>query len=245
MTVKSVEASQRQWWSIPQAIVWVVGRDLTLTMRAMTVADIEALETWEDMPAPVSPLTGEPPISRAAALGELLRAAGTGRIEIRGHYRGIGESQPVPIQSMQNPTLLDYYLEGPTIFDYFWSGASRDRWTNLWIDAAKCTAQWPGAPISAPKENVSRVHGAPMPTPEKMGTWYRQRIADHDPQQPPPSRLDDERAAKEYFERGGLKNLVRVARNKFAPITWRESGPKGRKVQARAARAAATQPGPR
>jgi hypothetical protein len=98
-------------------------------------------------------------------------------------------------------------------------------------------------PAPTPKENGQQ--RAPKPTAERMGSWYRQRVADHDPSQPPPTRREDEKAAKADFECGGLKDLVREARNKYAPAQWKESGPKGRKVKAHAARAIAIQPGPK
>jgi len=140
-----------QWWSVPQAIVWIVGRDLAVAERARTVGDIDALETWEEMPAqPATPPTGEPPISQAAALGELLRAAIVGRIEIRGHYKGTDESRPVPVQSLRAPRLRDYHPYGPVVADGFWSHSPGDFWANLWIKADKCMKRWPGAARSAP-----------------------------------------------------------------------------------------------
>jgi hypothetical protein len=92
----------------------------------------------------------------------------------------------------------------------------------------------------AEPQAVARRDRARKPTPDEMAAWYKQRVIEHDPRDPPPSRPEDEKAAKAHFRSVGLKMLVRAARNEFAPIAWKESGPKGRKVHARSV---ATQPG--
>jgi hypothetical protein len=93
--------------------------------------------------------------------------------------------------------------------------------------------------VAEPQADAQRDR-ARKPTPDEMAAWYKQRVVEHDPLNPPPSRPEDEKAAKDHFRRGGLKALVRAARNEFAPIAWKESGPKGRKAHARSV---ATQPG--
>lgn len=87
----------------------------------------------------------------------------------------------------------------------------------------------PPAPAEQPVE-------APKATPEKpdldcMREWYRlERVAKHDAKKPPPSREDDQKAAREYFEMGGLNPLVRKARAAEAPWNWKQGGSRGRKA---------------
>ena len=161
MSAKSVEADGTprvgKWWSIPQAIVWIVGRDLALAKRGATVSEIDALETWEEMPAQrTAPPAGELPISLAVAPAELLRVAIAGQIEIRGHYRGVEEAAPIPIQTLRKPALIDRHPYGPVIVDAFWGQlSSSDFWANLWIDADRCIGQWP--PLEARHVNSAEV----------------------------------------------------------------------------------------
>ena len=66
-----------------------------------------------------------------------------------------------------------------------------------------------------------------------MQVWYRQRVATWDATIPPPSREDDERAAKDHFQVKGLRELVRQVRTEEAPHDWTNDGPKGNKRYAR------------
>jgi hypothetical protein len=242
---KRVEASQEgDWWSAPQAIVWIVTRDETEVAAA---AGIRFLPGIERLTLRLRPHAGgdEPPIrSSRAAQAKFLSAIPRRTVEVLGCYSGEGRSMPVSPAGMIEPCLQDRD-GGICIVDGVGGHWQIEHyWSDLAIRSGECMRRWPGAPILAAKAKAPHARRAALPTREKVETCYRRRVDDHDPQQPPPSRLDDERAAKKHFGRSGLKDLVRAARNKLAPNPWRESGPKGRKVHARAA-ATATQPGPK
>jgi len=58
-----------------------------------------------------------------------------------------------------------------------------------------------------------------------LPTWKRSGRRD------PPGRDDDKHAAQEYFLVGrGLRTMVRDARDRLAPASWKRSGPNGRKA---------------
>jgi hypothetical protein len=216
MSAKSVEAPRGQWWSIPQAIVWIVGRDLALTTRAGSIVEIDALENWEEMPArPATPPTGDPPISRIIAPGELVRAAVAGRIEIRGHHQGTGESQPIPVQSMRRPALRDD-IYGPAIVDDFWGAAgAHDVWRGLWIDADQCTAQWPGG-----RESSRRDAGAKPTKRQTLKTWLLGTF----PNGIIPPTTKNATALADFFEATGVNADEKTLRRASMEIKQENSG---------------------
>ena len=66
-----------------------------------------------------------------------------------------------------------------------------------------------------------------------VDAWYTERVRNHPPDRPSPSRVQDEMDAKREFE--GLKYrklYVRAARKKYAPKRWKEAGAKGKKIAA-------------
>jgi hypothetical protein len=141
---KSGDGPQGPWWSITQAIVWIVKRDRALTERAANIREIQALESWEldsRQPAP-----GEsPPIPLMAAPAELLRAAAENRIVIRGRFKGTGGLHPVPVGQFRDARLRDYLNNGPTIGDVTLGHFSDHAfWADLWVDSAECVDEWRG-----------------------------------------------------------------------------------------------------
>jgi len=110
-------------------------------------------------------------------------------------------------------------------------------WTRLRLQSADVQRIWPA------KESPGGSALRRLPTADEVKVWYLARIATHDPCRPSPSRLDDEKAGRDYFRAAGrrtgepLKEMVRAARTEWAPPDWTVSGPKGRKAHAHAQRA--------
>jgi hypothetical protein len=109
-------------------------------------------------------------------------------------------------------------------------------WSKLRVPSAEVMRVWaPGAapPLASPAERAAE---APKAEPKKpdlecMREWYRlERVEKHDAQKPPPSREDDQKAARKYFKMGGLNPLVREARAAEAPWNWKQGGSRGRKA---------------
>jgi hypothetical protein len=81
-----------------------------------------------------------------------------------------------------------------------------------------------------PKASVQR-DPPRKPTLEEVVEWYVQRVANHDPNRLPPTRREDEKAARQYFnahgaDGRGIRPLVRKAREKEAPPSWKVGGAK-------------------
>jgi hypothetical protein len=96
------------------------------------------------------------------------------------------------------------------------------------------------SPHSTPGD-VTSAEEAPAPPPprkptlEEVVAWYVRRVVGHDPKRLPPTRSDDEKAAKEYFtaqgfDGRGIREWVRTAREKKAPDWWKETGAKSHEV---------------
>ena len=220
-----------RWWSVPQALAWIVTRDESRVERASSLRSIASLQRASGLP-PVS--TGDgPPISLAAAPAELLRAARRRRVTVMGRL-GQDEATPVPIR--QDTRLWDHGGR-PCLGDETMRRAG-GLWSELWIRADECKACWPppnGRREALAVPSLRSASLSPKPTSAAMEAWYRLRMEGHDPQQPPPSREDDLKAAERHFGIGGLKDLVRTARRRLAPASWKQPGAKGRKRRAHAA----------
>jgi hypothetical protein len=82
--------------------------------------------------------------------------------------------------------------------------------------------------IAAPRTAVAKPR---KPTYAEIRAWYVERVAKHPPDCLPPSRPDDEAAARQYFNGKGLdgrgiRDDMRKARREVAPLSWQESGAK-------------------
>lgn len=138
-TKSGLEASQPTWWSVVQAIVWMVGRNEDLVQSA---ARINLLESIDDLRPRLTPKTfnDTPPISLAAAGPELLKAAQAKEITIRGRWGSEGELEPVIIH--MNDRVQDH-RDGVCIgrANVYLGG---QYWSDLWIRSDDCRRQWPG-----------------------------------------------------------------------------------------------------
>src|SRR5882724_11203376 len=91
------DKSSQPWWSIPQAVVWIVTRSDAQVLRAgkaHILADVARMAGLRPKSSPK-----EPPVSATAARDELQRAWQSRRIAISGRERGTGPSRSVPIDA--------------------------------------------------------------------------------------------------------------------------------------------------
>jgi hypothetical protein len=132
------EISPSLWWSIPQAIIWIVTRSETEVSRASGSNTISSLRRVIG----IRPLSDrqEPPVSLAAAPNDLLRAWQATHITLYGREWGKGRSRSIPTRSGLH--LRDYRgevcLGAPTL--YF--DTSR-YWSNLYVRPDDCKRRWP------------------------------------------------------------------------------------------------------
>jgi hypothetical protein len=156
-----------QWWSIVQAVAWMVERSERAVERAMKVPLLRSLKRMTPRLVPTS--TGDsPPISLDAAPGELLRAVREDRVTIRGQLRGVAELNTVPVQLGDK---LQDHKGAPCIggTDVYRGGRF---WSGLFIRSEDCMRLWP-APVRTPTVNGTGLAAAPlMPSPEPpVNSW--------------------------------------------------------------------------
>lgn len=127
-----------RWWSIPQAIIWIVTRSESQLLRADGVRTLAGVERLKGI-RPASSLD-EPPLSLAAAPKELLHAWRARRIEVFGRKWGKRPSRSIPLRS--DLRLRDYSgevcLGAETL--YF---DTQPFWSNLSAKADDCRRCWP------------------------------------------------------------------------------------------------------
>lgn len=133
------------WWSVPEAIVWIVTRSESQLLRADGVRTLAGVKRMKG----IRPASGvhEPPVSLAAAPNELLHAWRAQRIILVGRKWGKQPSRSIATRSdlrlrddrgevcLGNKTL--YFNTNP-----FWS--------NLSVRADDCKRCWP-APVAEKK----------------------------------------------------------------------------------------------
>jgi hypothetical protein len=226
-------------WNPVQACVWIASRDDAVVAKLAGYNFIQlAIEVEREGDGIIGPRPGW----IAAAQSELLDACYAGALTMTGSSLYGGSSTAIPAAAFASKFRFHERngadcLGPPNLAD-------ADCWCDLELQADSVRGVFAAtATSSAPKENGPEQRPHSMPTSEMVNSWYRERVADHDPQLLPPTRSEDERAAKIHFKRGGLKELVRAARNDFAPDAWKEPGPRGRKAKAHVARVTTTQSG--
>jgi hypothetical protein len=104
-------------------------------------------------------------------------------------------------------------------------------WTRLRLRSVDVQREWP--PIGAPIEQPRTLDDAKprKPTYDQIRAWFVDRVDQHPPGLLPPSRDDDERDARKFFnakglDGRGLRKDVRKARKEVAPPLWQEPGAK-------------------
>lgn len=146
------------WWSVAQAIIWIVTRSESQLLRADGVRTLAGLERMKG----IRPASGvnEPPASLAAAPNELLHAWRARRIRLVGRKWGKESSRSIAVRS--NPRLRDYRgevcLGNKTL--YF---DANPFWSNLSVRADDCKRCWP-APTAEKKPGFQVVTVANRPS---------------------------------------------------------------------------------
>lgn len=159
------------WWTISQAIAWIVTRDEDQAAGSPDVASLDQLP-----PLTPNQFLERPPIPKTDAAWELLRAWDEGTVNIFGAKNGHGEPIAVPkpkykftarFLTHQARLWLELRLEvgsGPMEF-----------WTSLAVRPAHCKATWPPTPL--PSNN----RGRPSELRDGLEVWLEAN----------PDRLDD------------------------------------------------------
>jgi hypothetical protein len=139
-----------KWWTVVQAITWIVWRRLLLVERAAGIRTIAALQRLQEL-RPVA-VGDDPPISPAEAPAELVRAARDGRVAIHGRRGGSGKREAG--SGKRDSVRLRGYLQAPWLADHGnevrltneQMTRTGDYWTDLWVRSDECMAEWPGFP---------------------------------------------------------------------------------------------------
>lgn len=144
------------WWSIPQAITWIVTRSESHVLRADGVRMVAGLGRMTGMRRASGP--DEPPVSLAAAPDELLQARQARRIALFGCKWGKEPSRL--IIGPRGLGLRDYQGE-VCLGDRTHYFDTRPFWSNLSVRADDCKRCWPGLatrtqPASEPLASTRR-----------------------------------------------------------------------------------------
>jgi hypothetical protein len=141
------------WWSVPQAIVWIVSRSdekvaITKKLHIRFLSQIPPLRL-----NPVS-FGADPPIPLTVADNRFMRAARTGHITVKGCAKGRGDHVPVPVGHLIGPLLLPG-AGGLRIVE---DGNSwpKHYWTDLYVRAGECMKHWPARPSLSTKRGAGR-----------------------------------------------------------------------------------------
>jgi len=146
------------WWTVLQALVWIVTRSDQAVIRAnglRTLASLRRL-TWGVPP----PGHAEPPISPSAATHELIRAWRARRVAIHGREGGTGSSRPVPPRNDRH--LRDYRGEACLGLKTLYFN-SHPFWAGLMLQADDCRRCWP-APVRPVVRTPRKSPAARAPT---------------------------------------------------------------------------------
>ena len=168
-----------------------------------------------------------------AAKRELLGACYAGALTMTGRSLYGGLSQEIPAAAFATFQFSERdgseCLGPPNLAD-------ADCWCDLMLQADQARSVWPpsgAAPdaITTVTPNCKVTSKPRKPTFDEVSAWYAQSVMDHDPKRLPPSRPEDEKAARQYFATQGLngrgiRHLVRCARARHAPASWKERGAK-------------------
>jgi hypothetical protein len=185
--------SPSPWWSLPQALVWIVTRSESQVLRAASLRTIASLRRMTG----IKPLSvhGEPPVILAVAPDELLRAWQARRITLYGRERGKGTSRSIPRRG--DRCLRDHRGEvclGDTTL-YF---DTRPFWSNLSVRADDCRRCWP-APIHQTPRTSRRLTAACHPSDGEVLALFEER----------------RKAFRAEHKKAGRDVLLRAAMNHF------------------------------
>lgn len=134
------------WWTVVQAVVWIITRSPRLVERASGIRTFAALERLQEF-RPVA-VGDDPPISPAAALAELNHAIKDARVGISGWRRGSGKRESVAMRGhLQTPRLWDSGNEVRLYNEPMMRAG--DYWADLWVRSDECMNRWPAPAADA------------------------------------------------------------------------------------------------
>ena len=149
------DASPSPWWSVPQALVWIVTRSEARTLQAGGLRTVAGFLRMARLRPATSP--DESPVMSAAAIDELMRAWQARRVAIFGRAGGKGPARS--IAGRKDLGLRDYRGE-VCLGEKSLYIDTRPFWTNLSAQADDCNRQWP-AP--KPADQISRSKAVRQP----------------------------------------------------------------------------------
>jgi hypothetical protein len=131
---------QLSWWSIPQAVAWIVTCSDMQVLRAGKASMLSQIARMALRPTSHSK---DPPISAKAAVEELQKAWQARRIAISGRVKRSGPSSSIPV----DPDLRIQEHHGEVwIGDAsLYRGVSRF-WSDLWVRGDDCKRCWSAPP---------------------------------------------------------------------------------------------------
>jgi len=149
------------WWSIPQAVVWIVTRSDAQVLRAGKACTLSHVARMVLRP---TSHTKDPPRSARAAVDELHRAWQARRIIISGRVEGRGPSQSVPIGA--DFRIQDHRGEVCIGDDSLYRGVGRF-WSDLWVCADDFKRCW-SAPSGQGETNSTPSRSAGCPSDNEI-----------------------------------------------------------------------------
>ncbi len=159
--------SPSPWWSIPQALVWIVMRNESKALQADSVRTIAGLRRIAGIKSVSGPEV--PPVTLTAAPGELVRAWQGRRIALYGRASGKGASRSIP--GGRDLSLRDF--EGEVCLGektlYF---GTRPFWTNLSVRYDDCMRCWPVMPVVPAIQGLTTMR---RPSEGKVRTFIEEK----------------------------------------------------------------------
>ncbi len=138
--------SPSPWWSVPQALVWIVTRSESQVLRAAGLRTIIAVLRLAGLRSLSNP--EEPPVALSVAPDELTRAWQTRRIALYG--RGWGKGPSRSIGSRDHLSLRDHQSE-VCLGDRTLYFGMRPFWSGLSVRADDCRRRWPSPDQQTPR----------------------------------------------------------------------------------------------
>jgi hypothetical protein len=187
------DGSPSPWWSIPQALVWIVTRSESQVSRVAnlpTIASLRRLTGIRSLSVPE-----EAPMTLAAAPDELAQAWRTRRIALYGREWGKGPSRSIPARG--DLWLRDHNGE-VCLGDRSLYFDTRRFWSKLSVRADDCKRRW-----SSPVNQTPR-------------TSRRLTVARHPPDREVLALIEEKREAfRAERKRAGRDELLRAAMSHF------------------------------
>jgi hypothetical protein len=157
------------WWSIPQAIIWIVTRSESQVLRADGVRTMAGLGRMIGMRW--ASRLDEPPVSLSAAPDELLQAWQARRIALFG--RKWGKELSRLILGLSGLRFRDYrgevYLADRTLYI-----DRRPFWSNLSVRAGDCKRCWP-EPATRTQPASGPLASARRPSDDEVRVFIEER----------------------------------------------------------------------